>query len=929
MGEKLVVGPIGKGLRTGVEPFNIDNDSFPTLINMYQWRERIKRKRGTDLLGRLERHFNSLSTAFSLFIFITLAGNPGDPGTGNILTQFNLQANGNIVPGSVQIVGVFIYTDNNGDGQLFVGAVPGFGTINYATGAISVFGEGGNNVAAVFNYYPDLPVMGLEELQLTPNDDVGELAFDTTYSYNISTIYPYPISDVSFYKNPATGDFPGYTQKTVWTPTTWNGQDYQQFWSVNYAGAFWTTNGVPVPFTPTNIGMQFKPIVTVTIIGPGTPPATATLQITGHGLVVGDFVFINEVVTTIGINFQTGYVITVTDANNVVVEFPNATLTNNGTGGIAQYLTSRSDITIDCIRFYDGPPTDLQNPPVFQTGHGWVNYMPPLSEGDYSIADLPPDQYYLAGAKLIVPFKDRLIFMGPVVQTSTGVPIYLPDTIVYSQNGTPYYTASYTNDPSSIIDTPTSISNQFNAILVPDNQTATPCAMFEDQVGFGGFLSLGISDRIISASLNEDAIIVGFTKLQTRLVSTGNDVLPFEFFRVNSELGTGSTFSVINMDQGVLSRGNRGYVLANQVGASRFDLDIPDQVFEINLDDNGAERVTAQRDFVNEWVYFTYPSDETEFKFPNQTLFYNYRDLSFSIFNECYTTYGTMTPTGGETWATLNVDSWAAWNSPWNSGDNNPRQLKIIGGNQQGFVMFRSDEDTDEEPSLYIRDISGNTVTSPDHTLNTGDYIIISGAIGAESNLVNGLIFSVEVPVDDTSTFTLNPVINMTAGTYVGGGLITRMYVPFVQTKQFPLAWNLGRKTRIGAQQYLLTRTNIGQITVQIYLSQNNETPFNQGVIVPAAIPENNALIYSQIVFTCPESTNLGLTPITSNLNTPTASTQDQIWHRMNTSLLGDTVQLGFTLSDAQMRDISLENQFGEIELHGFIMDVSPSQLLC
>jgi hypothetical protein len=55
---------------------------------------------------------------------------------------------------------------------------------------------------------------------------------------------------------------------------------------------------------------------------------------------------------------------------------------------------------------------------------------------------------------------------------------------------------------------------------------------------------------------------------------------------------------------------------------------------------------------------------------------------------------------------------------------------------------------------------------------------------------------------------------------------------------------------------------------------------------------------------------------------------QSQIWHRMNTSLLGDTVQIGFTLSDEQMQDITLSNQFTEIELHGFILDVNPSQLL-
>jgi hypothetical protein len=55
---------------------------------------------------------------------------------------------------------------------------------------------------------------------------------------------------------------------------------------------------------------------------------------------------------------------------------------------------------------------------------------------------------------------------------------------------------------------------------------------------------------------------------------------------------------------------------------------------------------------------------------------------------------------------------------------------------------------------------------------------------------------------------------------------------------------------------------------------------------------------------------------------------QSQIWHRMNTSLLGDTVQVGITLNDAQMRDSTFSNQFAEIELHGFILTVSPSQLL-
>ena len=63
-----------------------------------------------------------------------------------------------------------------------------------------------------------------------------------------------------------------------------------------------------------------------------------------------------------------------------------------------------------------------------------------------------------------------------------------------------------------------------------------------------------------------------------------------------------------------------------------------------------------------------------------------------------------------------------------------------------------------------------------------------------------------------------------------------------------------------------------------------------------------------------------------------TASQQSQIWHRINTSLLGDTVQLGFTLSPTQMTSVDINgnpiSQFAEIEIHGFVIDVSASQLL-
>ena len=75
MGQKLVIGPVTKGLQTNVLPFNIDNDAFPTLINAYQWRGRVKRKRGTSLLGRLKR-FLGTTDAMTGNLTVTILPTP-------------------------------------------------------------------------------------------------------------------------------------------------------------------------------------------------------------------------------------------------------------------------------------------------------------------------------------------------------------------------------------------------------------------------------------------------------------------------------------------------------------------------------------------------------------------------------------------------------------------------------------------------------------------------------------------------------------------------------------------------------------------------------------------------------------------------------------------------------------------------------------
>ena len=906
MGEKLVIGPINKGLRTDRTAFVIDNDSFPMLINAYQWRGRVKRKRGTQLLGRLQRQIT---------ISITLDGG----GEGHLLAGLGPTAS--IAPGSVTMTGPGgPFTDPTMDGYLTPTGTGGPNTIDYATGIVLIPSQPAGTYSVLLTYYPGLPVMGFEEAILNPANYPTYVAFDTTYAYSVSTNAPYPISDITFYSNPITGSYTGYFAKSEDTPFTWNGQNYQQFNTASYMSAMWATNGVRVPFVFDNVGMQFAPALTITFVS--NTATTITVMITNCPLVIGDFVFFNEWVgsgspdtTSVSLNFRSGYVTacspntTPLATKTITVTFPGANISvDTYTPGIIQYLTNTSTPTKDSIRFYDG--------------NGWVNFMPPLSQAQYDISDEKFAQYYLVGAKLVYPYSNSLIFFGPVIQTSTGTPIYLPATAVFClQNGTPYYTASFQGSPTS----PTNITS----ILAPDNETAFPSNWFEDQTGFGGYVSVPLSQSIATVAPNSNALIVGFNPgTQTRFHNTGNSLTPFEFFLVNSELGSSSTFSTVTMDEGVITRGPRGFIMASQTEARRIDLDILQQPFDISNENNGTERFTAQRDFQNEWIYFTYLNkalSSYQSGFPNQTLLFNYRDNSWAIFNESYTTYGTFRAVTGYAWETI-FTLWENLDTPWEDLNSDALEPVVVGGNQQGYLLFRASQiaGTSESVSLSIQSISGNAITSVTHGLNIDDYIQIINCTGSIAPYLNGRIFQV-TEIVDLDTFRISGDIPDIAS-YFGLGEIVRFYVPFIQTKQFPLAWSDARKVRFGPQQYLLSYTPNSQITLLMFLSQDSSNAYNSGGVIPDRDTANNALIYSTVLYTCPESTNLGLTPANTNLQMPTASTQQQIWHRMNTSLLGDTVQLGFTLSDAQMMTYS---QWGPVLTVTAITRANPCVVTC
>lgn len=882
MTAKIVIGAALQGLQKNVIPSKVDNEAFPVLFNAYAWRGQIKRKRGTKLLGQLARQMQAAAVPLNWQVAVLgVIDGSGNLIVNTIVSKYSLSANSSIVAGSISITdGVHTWTDTLLTGTLS-GTGGATGTINYATTALSLSGgTNGNNVVGFFSYYPTLPVMGLENFVMTDFQFPSLLAFDTKRSYQITTDAIPTFFSTSFYKG--TGN-----------PLVWSGDDYQQFWTTNYQGALWATNGVK--------GFHF--VTSTYTAGTGTPAITFNFKTGGVNyttLIVGDKLWFNEWAGGgVTINGLLGSVTTAADAvnGNYIVTF-TGNQTVNGTG-IAQLLTSSIDGQ-DGIKWYDGDPTTKTGLPA-GTNLGWVNFAPPLTATTVSINNSAAKLWYLTGASAIVPFKDRLIFFGINIQSSDGTKVYLQDTVLWSWNGTAYYNS-----------------------LVPTSQTGNTSAYYVDQVGFAGWISAGISQQIVSIVDNSDVLLVGFTGRQTRFVYTNNDLSPFEFYSISSEYGSGSTFSGISLGESAITMGIYGIVLTDQTHSERVDLQIPEQVFDFSQKNNANQRACSARDFKNEWIYFTYVPGNSNFIYPTGVLQYNYREQSWAIFSENYTTLGSYWQFTALTWAQLGkkYGIWDDWNDPWNTVQAEIQQ--VIGGTPQGFVVIKGLA-TREGDCASIKDItnpSGNItrITSPNHCLNSGEFILVNNSLG--STFLNGVICKVEYKTTDT--FDIDVAFDPDAGPYIGLGTYSKLSQPLIQTKQFSPFMSQGRQTRLGVQRYLLQNSGLvptdgNAITININLDQNPTTVWNSGSIVPTTIPtpKNNALIYSQTVFTGPEK---------NASDYYAAVDSQQIWHRCNTSLLGESIQIGFTLSEDQMKD-TYSSQ-AEIILHGFILDVSPSGVL-
>lgn len=577
-----------------------------------------------------------------------------------------------------------------------------------------------------------------------------------------------------------------------------------------------------------------------------------------------DFIIKNFFYTTANTFVWTG-----TDSDQFwSTNYRNAFWATNNTSGYHAAQNASPVAEGDGIRWYGTESVS--------TNTGWANFNPQLTSSPT----------YLTGGLIVLPYKDRLVVLNTLEGANLAGTNRFPQRARWSQNGTPFYG------------------------VFPSGGSAQADAWRSDVVGKGGFIDAPTQEAIVSAEFVKDTLVVYFERSTWQLVYTNNETLPFVWQKINTELGTESTFSIVPFDRGALGIGNYGIITTDSVNVIRIDEKIPDEVFQIQNINNGVKRVSGIRDYNAQLVYFSYPirvdedgeSASYTLTYPNQVLIYNYLDGSWAEFDDCFTVFGYWQKFSDVTWASLPV-AWQSRQTAWNSAVLQGRYPDVVGGNQRGFVVVFSQlqENGQNCPSIPISNITtaSYTISAPDHNFVNNQYVMFTGIEGVTSTNAGGTPNNVIYKVSEAtvSTFVVvpvDPLLDVWSGTYTGGGLITHIPNITITTKQFNPYYESGDSVRLNYIELYADRTTNGQITANFYTSSNTSQPID-----------------TQVVLTRPEPTS------------SFSSAQTRIWHRIYSNSFGSFFQNTFTLSDTQIRDLSIATS--DITIHGLVYYVNPS----
>lgn len=519
---------------------------------------------------------------------------------------------------------------------------------------------------------------------------------------------------------------------------------------------------------------------------------------------------------------------------------------------------------------------------------------------------------YVKTARMIVVFKNRLILLNTVENDNSGgagVNTNYTNRARYCFYGSPFAVNAW----------------------YEKNQTDN----VPNVAAGGGYVDAATDEQIISAEFIKDRLIVYFERSTWELVYTNNQVLPFVWQKINTELGSQSTFSVVPFDQAVLGIGQSGIHACTGTNVSRIDDKIPDTVFDFQTKNDAPARTAGIRDYYTELVYWTFVDDlkEPTQKFANQVLVYNYKNGSWALNDDCLTTFGYFEQATDTTWASSSPIKWENAGFSWNSNVIQANQRQILCGTPEGYVLILDPELARNAAAMQVTNITYAatgilTLTIINHNLTANpiefdwdrDFILLENIVGDATTMatLNGNIFQVFNVIDantitiDTTGRTFAP---LTSGTYSGGGTAARVSNIQIRSKEWNPYVDKDRNFYLSKIDFGVTKTGdyidgqiVGgvSITVDYYPSSSETSMLSEGQLTGARMGNG-------VLETAPYDPRYY----------PFELQQKILWHPIYFQTSGTFVQIAMSFSFDQMIDPKIT--LDQFELHGMALYTQPT----
>lgn len=544
-------------------------------------------------------------------------------------------------------------------------------------------------------------------------------------------------------------------------------------------------------------------------------------------------------------------------------------LFHGGINGLENYYwtTSWKGVAADEAAFFvtnfqvsnpNGAGT-LTDDAIWATSDGttWAEFFPYFNPA----GGAPQTGPYVLSARIILPFKDRLLLLNTIENDNAN-----PDPTLTTNTWYPQRCRWSAN---------------LN-VAAPFNTNAWYEWSVRDSAGNkgvgGSFADCPTNEAIVSAEYVKDRLIVYFENSTYELSYTANDIQPFVWQKINTELGAVSTFSVIPFDKVVLGIDNIGVHACNGYNVERTDTQIPDQIFQFDDFENNVLKVAGIRDYVTEMVYWSYKDKQIPTAWPNKLLAYNYRNGSWAVFDDCLTAYGYVTQ------QTLLTN-----------------YNRVLAGTQQGYMVVVENDVYRNAPAMQISKMVTGVggfinLTVKQHNCAVDEYVAIENCTGFTA--INDQIFKI-IDVVDIDTIAIDSVL-VPAG-YTGGGTVARVSQIDILSKQYNPYIGKAANFAINKIDFAVEKTLAGQMMIDYY---------------------TNASTYSTVT----NSTTVTGTNVLTTFPYPTEpfeAVQNRLWHTIYFDTQGDCIQLHMYLSPALI--VNPVIAWADFQLDAMLFYVQPT----